>query len=310
MARSRNWVFTLNNYTDDDRVRIGESLANNAVYVCYQPERGENGTPHLQGAVVFKNPRELGGVKRLISPRVHLEVMRGTVAESIAYCSKEETRDAAAGFGFTEHGEKPDGPGQGARTDLATIGKRLREGETLEVIAEAYPSDFIRYHAGIRALQEILQCKRRVRDADGLYGGLVVRWYYGPAGSGKTRAVMQEIGDRAYYSKPSGNRWFDGYCGQKIVVFDDLRDSHYPFQTLLSYLDIYPLIVEVKGRSVHYSPTEIYITAPRHPRDYYRGAEANMEGTILQLTRRVHEVRLFGAEPPAPAAMLEGFNAA
>jgi len=310
MSRSRNWCFTLNNYTDDDRVRIGERLAVDAVYVCYQPERGENGTPHLQGAVVFKNPRELGGVKRLISPRAHLEVMRGTVAESITYCSKDETRDAAAGFGFTEHGTKPDGPGQGARTDLATIGKRLREGETLTVIAEDYPADFVRYHQGLKALQAIYQCRPRVRQPDGTYGPLRVKWYYGCAGGGKTRTVMDEIGTQRYYRKMPGNKWFDGYAGEKIIIFDDLRDSQFPFGILLSLLDIYPLMVEVKGGSCHYAPEEIYITAPRHPRDYYAGLEAATEGSIQQLLRRIHEIRLFGPEPPAPAARVEGFRAA
>jgi len=308
MSRSRNWVFTLNNYTDADRARIGESLATQAQYVCYQPERGAEGTPHLQGCVIFENPRALAGVKRLISDRVHLEVMRGTVAEATAYCTKEDTRDAGAGFGITEHGTKPDNPGQGARTDLASIGKRLREGETLEVIAEAYPSDYIRYHHGIRALQSLVQSKPRVRGPDGLFPRIRVYWWYGSAGSGKTRAVYEAIGDAPYYLKPPGTKWFDGYCGQKNVIFDDFRGDWWTFGYLLGILDVYPIQVEVKGGYVHFSATTIYITCPRSPQDLYAGLEATREGSMAQLTRRITEIKLWG-EAPVATAMAPGFVA-
>jgi len=307
MSRSRNWVFTLNNYTDADRARIGESLAPAAQYVCYQPERGAEGTPHLQGLVVFENPRVFGGVKRLISDRVHLEVMRGTFAEAHAYCTKDDTRDAGAGFGITEHGVKPDGPGQGARTDLATIGKRLREGETLAVIAEAYPSDYIRYHHGIKALQSIVQSKPRVRGPDGLFPQIRVLWWYGSAGSGKTRAVYDAIGEEPYFMKAPGNKWFDGYCGQKNVIFDDYRGDWWTYSYLLRILDVYPIDVEIKGGMVPFSATTIYITCPRSPQDVYAGLEASREGSLAQLTRRITEVKLFGEAPAVAEPAVAGF---
>ena len=308
MSRSRNWCWTLNNYTDADRVRIGENLATQAQYVAYQPEIGESGTKHLQGLVVFENPRALAGVKRLISDRVHLEVMRGTFAEAYAYCSKDDTRDTGAGFDFTEHGVKPDGPGQGARSDLAAIGKRLREGEALEVIAEAYPSDFIRYHHGIRALQSMLQSKPRERGADGLFPPPRVCWYYGPTGRGKTQTIMQEIGDQPYFTKAPGNKWFDGYAGQKIVLFDDYRGDWWTFGYFLRVLDRYPLDVEVKGGMVHFSPTTIYISCPRRPEDLYAALEARSDGSIAQLLRRITEIRLFGEEPAPIPPRVGGFE--
>jgi len=307
MARSRNWVFTLNNYTDGDRARIGESLATQAVYVCYQPEIGESGTPHLQGLVVFANPRALGGVKRLISDRAHLEVMRGTFAEAHAYCCKEDTRDPGAGFNFTEHGTKPDNPGQGARTDLESIGKRLREGASLASIAEAHPSDFIRYHHGIRAMQALVQSQPRVRGPDGLFPRPRVLWFYGPAGSGKTRAIMDEIGDAPFFMKAPGNRWFDGFTGQKIVVFDDYRGDWWTYAYFLRILDCYPMDVEIKGGMVPFAATTIYISCPRRPEDVYAGIVALEDGSIQQLLRRITEVRLFGEEPVV-APRVAGFQ--
>ena len=308
--RSRKWVFTLNNYTDADRARIGESLAPNATYVVYQPELAPTtGTPHLQGCVFFRNARTRDGVKRLISDRCFCDPMRGSDDEAIDYCSDERKIDATAGFGVTEHGTKPNGPGQGARTDLAGIGIRLREGASLAIIAQENPADFIRYHQGIRALQAIVQCQPRVPGPDGEFVPPRVHWWYGSTGSGKTRAVYHACGEEALYVKPPGNKWFDGYCGQKHVLFDDFRGDWWSFGYLLQILDRYPMQVEVKGGYVAWSPTHVYITCPRKPEDVYAGLEAAREGSLAQLTRRITEVKLYGDEPAPPAAHVLGFDA-
>ena len=223
MSRSRNWVWTLNNYTDDDRARIRDHLAVQAVYVCYQPEIGASGTAHLQGLCVFQNPRTLAGVKRYISDRVHLEVMRGTFAEAHAYCTKEDTRDTGASFGIVEHGTKPDGPGQGARSDLALIGQCVSEGQSLAAIAQAYPADFIRYHAGIRALQALSGKPRTWKTR--------IWWYYGSTGTGKSHAARLQFED-AYWKNPT-HTWWDGYDpGQESVIIDDYRCNFCHFSDL------------------------------------------------------------------------------
>jgi len=45
------WCYTLNNYTDDDVLRlraIHTIEANKILYHCFQAEVGDSGTPHLQ----------------------------------------------------------------------------------------------------------------------------------------------------------------------------------------------------------------------------------------------------------------------
>lgn len=84
-VRVRNWVFTLNNYTPEDI----KELAQQECYL-FQEETGENGTPHLQGILCFKNPMSLSSMKK-INGRAHWEACKNKIA-SIQYCSKEKTR--------------------------------------------------------------------------------------------------------------------------------------------------------------------------------------------------------------------------
>lgn len=88
-ARSRNWFFTLNNYTADDIKSITEVKGNDYEFV-FQEEKGESGTPHLQGVLMFKNARSFSSVKKLLR-RAHLERVKNRLA-SIRYCTKTETR--------------------------------------------------------------------------------------------------------------------------------------------------------------------------------------------------------------------------
>nr|UOF81907.1 rep protein [Cressdnaviricota sp.]UOF82583.1 rep protein [Cressdnaviricota sp.] len=83
--RVRNWVFTLNNYTPEEI----KELAQQECYL-FQEETGENGTPHLQGILCFKNPMSLSSMKK-VNGRCHWEPCRNKIA-SIQYCCKESTR--------------------------------------------------------------------------------------------------------------------------------------------------------------------------------------------------------------------------
>lgn len=98
-TRKRNWCFTLNNYTPEDRLYLSELKD---AEIVFQEETGESGTPHLQGVIFFKNARTLQGMKR-IHNGIHWESMKGTKAQAIAYCTKEETRTGGifANFDYT-----------------------------------------------------------------------------------------------------------------------------------------------------------------------------------------------------------------
>jgi len=86
--RARAWVFTVNNYTDEHIKSIVDTV--NTAYV-FQEEKGENGTPHLQGYIYFKSARKFSQVKQLLST-AHWEKCKSK-EDAIKYCQKEETRN-------------------------------------------------------------------------------------------------------------------------------------------------------------------------------------------------------------------------
>lgn len=316
-SRAKEWCFTLSNYNNDDRGHLGLSAVEFCVFFCYQPELAPTTlTPHLQGYLCLKTPRTLRGVKQSVFNterlgRVHLEIARGTREQARDYCSKPESRDSNAGFGYCEIGDfdrVPAQRGQGARNDLGPAVSAIRDGTSLALVAEANPEAYVKFHRGFRALESALHARPRVRDEGGVFQPPRVLWYYGSTGSGKTRAVFEEIGEEPFYSKPPGNTWWDGYCGQKIVILDDFRASWFKFGYLLRLLDRYPLDVEVKGAYVPFSATTIYITCPTTPQLLYAGLESAHEGAIAQLVRRITEVRLFGEAPAPPGPLVAGFE--
>jgi len=285
MARSRNWVFTLNNYTEEQldalRTIVDRGLAK---YIGFQPERGANGTPHLQGCVVFGTSITLGAAKARMPGQPHLERMLGTFEQARDYCRKVDSRDGAAGFGFGEFGDPP--LGQGTRTDFEHARDVLRDGGNMRDLAESHPSLVIRYGRGLQSMQSLFASPRDPAQ------GPAVKWFWGPTGSGKSRAAFEEAGDHAYYKMP-GNKWWDGYEQQPVVVIDDYRRDMCTFSELLRLLDRYPHRVEMKGASIQFSSTTIIITSPKDPACTWEGRS---DEDIAQLVRRVTEVRHFPGE--------------
>lgn len=85
-CKSRNWAFTLNNYTEAEI----KAIENSGHQYIFQEETGKQGTPHLQGGLFATNAISMNSVKKLI-PRAHLEVCKNKFA-TINYCQKGETR--------------------------------------------------------------------------------------------------------------------------------------------------------------------------------------------------------------------------
>lgn len=66
----KRFCFTFNNYTEEEEKKLKEELEKNAKYAVFGHEKGEEGTKHLQGFVVWKTTRRPEGLKK-INAKIH-----------------------------------------------------------------------------------------------------------------------------------------------------------------------------------------------------------------------------------------------
>jgi len=297
-GRVRAWCFTLNNYTPEDRNELSALYDEGGVkYLVYQPERGQSGTPHLQGYIVFVNARTPGGVRQLFGKRGHWEQAHGSAESNIAYCTKESTRDGSAGFEVVELGARLDvrgsGQGRGHRTDVEVVADRVKSGDSLAEIAQDHPKAIVLHARGLAALQALCQQRRDAPPS--------VYWLWGPTGTGKSRAANEESPD-AYWKDPCSS-WWDGYDGKSDVIIDDYRRDFCTFAALLRLFDRYPLQLQIKGGTTNMTARRIYITTPKDPQNTWEGRTAE---DIGQLMRRITLVKHYPGTESVPVPRLPG----
>lgn len=281
MSRSKNFCFTLNNYSDEDCNRL--DLSDCFKYVGYGKEVGANLTPHLQG--VFLMPNEgakysIRSFKKFLvdggfGDRYHLEIMKGTPAQAILYCQKDGD--------YTEHGVAPC---QGKRRDLDSVCGAIESGEVsnLRDVALKFPAQYVKFGKGLSDLITIRQ--------EGRMFVTEVIWCCGPTGSGKSRWCWEQA--PLAYPKMSTNKWWCGYQQEDDVIIDDFRpNKEMPFNYVLALFDRYPMKVEVKGTTVNFLSKRIFVTSPYSPEEILDKYEWLGEEARGQFLRRISRVWTF-----------------
>jgi len=88
--RSRGFTITLNNYNDEEyKHLLGMAQLHSEKWILAK-EIGGGGTPHIQGYVYFKQPKDFNGVVKLLNnKRIHIEKANGNPKQNFAYCSKD-----------------------------------------------------------------------------------------------------------------------------------------------------------------------------------------------------------------------------
>lgn len=272
--RFRRFVFTLNNYSDKE---YSDVCSLDCTWMIVAKESGENGTPHLQGAVILGKQLRLLQIKRLPGfGRAHIEEMRGSPSDSVTYCTKQDPKPFSKGTL----------PHPGKRNDLHSVVARIQSGESLRDLAQDVEGGaaIVKFHKGLTILRSLTSAPRDPKCPPRVF------WIHGKTGTGKTRSVF-ELGERLFSAADiymsSTMRWFDGYHGQPFVIFDDFRSKHVEFATLLRLTDRYPYTVEFKGGSVDWRPQFIFFTTPESIELTFATRNEHRPEDIAQLTRRV-----------------------
>jgi len=268
--KAQFWCFTLNNPSVEEEEDLMCIIGDRVKFIIWNQEVGSEGTQHLQGYLECGRRILLTTLKRTAGlQRAHLEASKGGFESNMVYCSKDAPLDDGAHLVVL--GERVS-LGQGCRSDLHQIKTSLDQGVSLSQIANDHFTDFVRYHRGIVAY---MNATSTTRDWE-----TEVRVYWGETGSGKTSRAFREASFP--YMHPGG-MWFDGYCGQDHVIFDDFGGSEFKITYLLKLLDRYPMRVPVKGGFVQWKPRIVWITSNIDPNDWYKSAKS---ASVKALFRR------------------------
>lgn len=245
---TRNYCFTLNNYSQLDLDYLNEISCQ---YIVYGKEIGESGTPHLQGFIRFKSDKSFSAARKCLR-NCHVEIAK-TVAAAILYCKKDGD--------YVEHGVAPKTPkaiGADEEQRWRNIRLAAEEGRDEEI------PERIRFynHHLILSHRESAMRKRTLCDTE-----CQNLWYYGTTGTGKSRRAREEF--PAFYSK-NCNKWWCGYTDQKIVLLEDIDKRHEVLGYFLKiWGDRYPFLAEIKGGSVMIRPERIVVTSNYHPSEIF-----------------------------------------
>lgn len=90
-TRVRGFVFTLNNYSEEEYSALIETAHAQAKYYIFGKEVAPStGTPHIQGYIYWKNGKTIDASRKLLPRRVaNHEPAKGTPDQNYIYCSKE-----------------------------------------------------------------------------------------------------------------------------------------------------------------------------------------------------------------------------
>ncbi|WP_416174269.1 MAG: Putative replication protein [Bifidobacterium crudilactis] len=260
-VRARGWMLTIN-AEKHEKSEVDSILGSVPTAAVYSEEAGSTtGYKHFQ-AFAYWEGKTTGNRVRSLFGDAHVEPAGKPVVACAAYCSKDRTHLSGPYW----LGAYETVPGMKPTTEQTT--RRSQFDDAVALIAEGYRyEDFLNDYQWMawalrhrQAIQDLIMA----RNAH-LYGeydrAVSVDYIHGPAGSGKTKSVLDLYGRRSVFMADLGSAFpFDGYSGESVLLLDDFRSS-IVFNDLLRILDRYPLRVNVKGSHSWACWTKVVISA-------------------------------------------------
>lgn len=276
---AKRWCFTINNPSEEDKFWLRDRVLDNVQYLVLQEERGEEEeTLHWQGFIILKDRKSLAWLKRELNQRAHWEVTRGTNEEAANYCKKDATYTGGLRF---EYGEMP------ARAAVGKAADRLQAAaEQLDILKEGYkrpseiPSLTLLQCGFIPAMRELTADVLGPHRPD-----LRIITVVGPPGCGKSYAGNMQWQDHGRCIMGNNGVWFQNPISD--VMFFEEFCGQIQLQRMLTYLDPYPMALEVKGGMRPAMYRTVYITSNSPPSEWYTMADGKREAAIYALWDRL-----------------------
>ncbi len=307
MSRTRQFIGTLNNPTDDDMLHILDAPKEWFQWAIFASEMGEEGTHHIQAAWQLKNAKTFSAMQKCLGGRWALFERKSSQFAAWSYCAKgQQSKEEWESEGVDgpnwmgpegDQYELPDGhmggivriigdlPPQGDGNEK-NVWNRIREAvengwTDLEICAK-WPHEGIRCQAAI-AKYRILWDRQHAQWRD-----LDVTYITGETGDGKTRYVMDKYGYSNVFrlTDYSSERPWDNYHGQDVVIFEEFR-SQIKIENMLNWLDGYPVELPARyaNKLAHF--TKVYIISNWRLEEQYQKIQQYYQSTWQALLRRI-----------------------
>ena len=285
LARLAGWK----DFCDSIELRNGQ--------YTYQYEVGKQGKYHIQAYIGLKERVYFSQIKDKL-PTAHIEIARN-VKNSIAYCSKEDTRlEDTLPICFPDD-LISNHTSQGKRTDIAEMRESIKrhKGDLTKVEQECGDT-LVRYINGARALAEFADTARPSDCATHLV------WLQGPSGFGKTTGAelwaSSTFGEDEPYvlSRKSTGTWFNQYRRQRVILIDEpehgdgRRGMRIETDILHGILKSGSFLLSVAGSQVQCQATIVIICTNKGPDELY-GPSVDRD----RLQRRINEPTSFRFTP-------------
>lgn len=286
---SRKVFLTINNPLDHGFTRevLRTTLAglNTCVYWCMCDEVGKQGTPHTHLYLAFRNAVEFKFVQERFYG-ANIKMAQGTHQQNRDYIRKEgkwlndEKHETNLIDTFEESGELP--PEQDKRRkQTEAIMEMVTNGASNAEILREYPTAMTQLPHIERARQTLKEDEFRDKWRD-----LHVVYLWGKSGTGKTRSVMDQYGYRNVYRVTDYVHPFDGYKGERVIVFEEFRSS-LPIADMLNYLDGYPVDLPCRFSNKVACFDTVYIISNIPLDKQYPNVQFNEPETYKAFCRRI-----------------------
>lgn len=293
--QSRKWLLTINNpqSCDLNQEKIIDLLhLFHPTYFCMADEIASTGTYHTHIFLYSKSPIRFGTVKKRF-PTAHIDKPSGTVMDNRNYIRKEgkwtetvkaETRVEGT---FVEFGTPPT-KGEESSPKMHQLLQNVKDGLSAAEIVEENPS-FCLQTQKIDQLRDNLKSEPFSKQ----FRELEVHYLFGASGAGKTRSIfqkhdIQDICRITDYGGRNGVR-FDAYHTQPVLVFEEFH-SQIPIESMLNFLDSYPITLPARYQDKAACYTTVYITSNIPLEDQYRDVQRCELETWRAFLRRIHTV--------------------
>jgi len=268
--RKRGFCFVLNNPTEeqlDHYMTLSESKDITRMIVGLEVAP-TTGTKHFQGYLEFKNAKTWTASMKWFGGRENvddLQIREGTPFQAWNYCTKGEV--------FISVGDIPEEIVQKkSEGHWEEIVQPVKDGKTWLEIVDIKPNIAVQMGSAIQ--RYMLEYQRNTMDD---WRPVQVTYVQGTTGSGKTHAVMRAMGGmKDVYRVTNYANPFDGYNGQRTIIFEEFRSS-LPLTEMLVFLEnwVTPLKCRYSDRMSQY--TRVFVISNMNLSSQYSKFQKKIE---------------------------------